>query len=280
MEISFLLQKSTSVLRDLKFKTPELDTELILAKALQTTREDILINQNKTLTNKQFDLCNNYFIQRLRKKPVAYILGNKEFWKSNFAVNQNVLIPRPDTELIIQETLRIFDKFKSINILDIGTGSGCIILSLLKELKLSRGVGIDISIDSIKVAKINAKLQQMDNRVNFIKSNIDNYNTSNYDLIVSNPPYIKKFKLKSLSEDVKNFEPKIALDGGPSGKALIHKVIKKSSKLLKRKGILILEFDNDQIYFTKKTLIENDLFPKKIVKGISGYYRCMVSIKN
>tara|TARA_B100002051_G_C16699827_1_gene620343 strand:- start:583 stop:1425 length:843 start_codon:yes stop_codon:yes gene_type:complete len=280
MDISSLLQKSTSVLKDLKFKTPALDTELILAKALQTTREDILTNQNKILTNKQFDLFNTYFIQRLKKKPVAYILGNKEFWKSNFAVNQNVLIPRPDTELIIQEALRIFDKYKSINILDIGTGSGCIILSLLKELKLSRGVGIDISIDSIKVAKINAKLQQMDNRVNFIKSNIDNYNTSNYDLIVSNPPYIKKFKLKSLSEDVKNFEPNIALDGGPTGKALIQKVIKKSSKLLKRKGILILEFDNDQIYFTKKTLIENDLFPKKIVKGISGYYRCMVSIKN
>ena len=98
----------------------------------------------------------------------------------------------------------------------------------------------------------------MDNRVNFIKSNIDNYNTSNYDLIVSNPPYIKKFKLKSLSEDVKNFDPKIALDGGPSGKALIHKVIKKSSKLLKRKGILILEFDNDQIvaFFAQRIISE------------------------
>ena len=133
MEISFLLQKSTSVLRDLKFKTPELDTELILAKALQTTREDILINQNKTLTNKQFDLFNNYFIQRLRKKPVAYILGNKEFWKSNFAVNQNVLIPRPDTELIIQETLRIFDKFKSINILDIGTALAALFYLYLRN---------------------------------------------------------------------------------------------------------------------------------------------------
>ena len=279
MQALFVVKKGASILKSLKMKTPDLDSELILAKTLDTTREDLLINFDRKITTRQFNLYIYYLSQRIKNKPIAYILGKKYFWKSNFFVNKDVLIPRPDTEIIIEESQKKFDKNSSIRILDIGTGSGCILLSLLKEFTLSSGIGIDLSHNAIKVAKINAKLQQLENRVNFIKSNIDNYQTNNYDLIVSNPPYIKKVKINTLSGDVKDFEPKIALDGGISGKHLIEKVVKKSSKLLKLRGYLILEIDNDQIYFTKKKLKQYGLYSVRTVKNLSGKFRCITSIK-
>ena len=279
MQILTIIKNGASILKSFKMKTPNLDSELILAKTLNTTREDLLINFDKKITTEQFNLYRYYLSQRAKNKPIAYILGEKYFWKSNFFVNKEVLIPRPDTEIIIEECQKKFHKNSSIRILDIGTGSGCILLSLLKEFKLSSGIGIDVSNNAIKVAKINAKLQQLKNRVNFIKSNIDNYQSSNYDLIVSNPPYIKKLKINSLSEDVKDFEPKVALDGGISGKQLIEKVVKKSTKLLKLRGCLILEIDDDQIYFTKKKLKQNGFCLFRIVKNLSGKLRCITSIK-
>ena len=279
MQILTIIKNGASILKSFKMKTPNLDSELILAKTLNTTREDLLINFDKKITTEQFNLYRYYLSQRAKNKPIAYILGEKYFWKSNFFVNKEVLIPRPDTEIIIEECQKKFHKNSSIRILDIGTGSGCILLSLLKEFKLSSGIGIDVSNNAIKVAKINAKLQQLENRVNFIKSNIDNYQSSNYDLIVSNPPYIKKLRINSLSEEVKDFEPKIALDGGISGKQLIEKVVKKSSKLLKLRGCLILEIDDDQIYFTKKKLKQNGFYLFRIVKNLSGKFRCITSIK-
>ena len=279
MQILTIIKNGASILKSFKMKTPNLDSELILAKTLNTTREDLLINFDRKITTRQFNLYRYYLSQRIKNKPIAYILGKKYFWKSNFFVNKDVLIPRPDTEIIIEECQKKFHKNSSIRILDIGTGSGCILLSLLKEFKLSSGIGIDVSNNAIKVAKINAKLQQLKNRVNFIKSNIDNYQSSNYDLIVSNPPYIKKLKINSLSEDVKDFEPKVALDGGISGKQLIEKVVKKSTKLLKLRGCLILEIDDDQIYFTKKKLKQNGFCLFRIVKNLSGKFRCITSIK-
>ena len=291
MQILTIIKNGASILKSFKMKTPNLDSELILAKTLNTTREVLLINFDKKITTEQFNLYRYYLSQRAKNKPIAYILGEKYFWKSNFFVNKEVLIPRPDTEIIIEECQKKFHKNSSIRILDIGTGSGCILLSLLKEFKLSSGIGIDVSNNAIKVAKINAKLQQLKNRVNFIKSNIDNYQSSNYDLIVSNPPYIKKLKINlsiknlnklernSLSEDVKDFEPKVALDGGISGKQLIEKVVKKSTKLLKLRGCLILEIDDDQIYFTKKKLKQNGFCLFRIVKNLSGKFRCITSIK-
>jgi len=256
-----------------------LDSELILAKTLNTTREDLLMNMDKKLTKSQIEKFNNLIFQRINKKPMAYILGYKEFWKNNFKVNSDVLIPRPDTELIVEEALFILKKNKSYKVLDIGTGSGCIILSILKERQKCVGFGIDVSFKAIKIAKLNAKLQHLNNRAIFIKSDIDNYNTSNYDVIVSNPPYIKKFKIKSLDEDVKNFEPKIALDGGPDGCSLIEKVVVKSSRLIKKRGKFILEIDTKQAHNVKKILEKNEFYINKVSKDLSGKYRCIVSTK-
>ena len=257
----------------------ELDSELILSNILKTSREKLIThpkkNINKTLENK----FKSDIKDRKLKKPIAYILGYKEFWKQRFITDPSVLIPRPDTELIVEKVLNNFKKSENKNILDIGTGSGCIILSILLERKKFRGIGIDISKQAINIAKINAKMQQFGNRIKFINTDIDNFFSYKYDLIVSNPPYIKKSKIRSLIEDVKNFEPKLALDGGPDGFSVVLSVIIKSSKLLKKNGMLFLEIDNTQVFKTKKMLKKYKFYTKDVYKDLSGNNRCVTAIK-
>ena len=229
-----------------------LESELILSNILNTTREKLIIYPKKNLSK---FIEKKFYIdvgKRVNKKPIAYITGYKEFWRKHFFTNEYVLI---------------------------GTGSGCIILSLLLERKKFRGIGIDISKNAIKVAKINAKMQQLENRIKLIDTDIDKFFLGKYDLVVSNPPYIKISKLSGLNEDVKHFEPKLALDGGIDGYSTILKVIKKSSKLLKKRGNLFLEIDNSQMLRTKEILLKNNFFTKEICKDLSGLNRCLVATK-
>ena len=256
-----------------------LESELILSNILNTTREKLIIYPKKNLSK---FIEKKFYIdvgKRVNKKPIAYITGYKEFWRKRFFTNEYVLIPRPDTELIVEKVLSYYDLNDSKNILDIGTGSGCIILSLLLERKKFRGIGIDISKNAINVAKINAKMQQLENRIKLINTDIDKFFLGKYDLVVSNPPYIKKSKISGLNEDVKHFEPKLALDGGIDGYSTILKVIKKSSKLLKKSGNLFLEIDNSQMLRTKEMLLKNNFFSKEICKDLSGLNRCLVATK-
>ena len=274
-----LIRIGTKILqRNLKFNA-ELDSELILSNILKTTREKLIIHPKKNVDKLSENKFNIDVNKRKFKKPIAYILGYKEFWKQKFVTNPSVLIPRPDTELIIEKVLKSFKKNENKNVLDIGTGSGCIILSILSERKKFRGIGIDLSKQAINVAKINAKMQQFGNRVRFINTDIDNFFSYKYDLIVSNPPYIKKSKLRCLIEDVKNFEPKLALDGGPDGFSTVLKVIEKSSKLLKKNGMLFLEIDRSQVIKTKEMLIKYKLYTKDVCKDLSGNNRCIIAIK-
>jgi len=190
-----------------------------------------------------------------------------------------VLIPRPDTEVIVEQVLKI-SKFKSnLMILDIGVGSGCILLSVLKEKKDFRGIGIDISKKSVELSKLNAFNLGLLNRLKIFKTNVDNFNYGKYDLIISNPPYINKLDLKYLDRDVINFEPKIALDGGLEGISEIRKVINKSSELIKKKGKLILEISFNQRERVKKLLINKGFYINKILKDYAKNDRCIISTK-
>ena len=267
-----ILQKSSKI-------SAGLDSELILSNILKTTREKLIIHPKKNINKILENKFNSDIKARKLNKPIAYILGYKEFWKQKFVTDNNVLIPRPDTELIVENVIKNFKKKESKNVLDIGTGSGCIILSILSERKKFKGIGIDTSKHAINVAKINAKMQQFGNRIRFINTDIDNFFSCKYDLIVSNPPYIKKSKLSSLMEDIKNFEPKLALDGGPDGFSTILKVIVKSSKLLKKKGMLFIEIDNTQVIKTKEMLKKYKFFTKDVCKDLSGNNRCIIAIK-
>ncbi len=280
MNYNTVLNQSSDLLRNFSIKSARLDSELLLSSSLKISRENLLLNLNKEIKPNQQKKFQLLLEKRTKKIPVAYILGYKDFWKSKFLINKSVLIPRPDSELIVEEALNYLPKDKYRKILDIGIGSGSILISILLERLKSVGVGLDISKNAIKVAKINAKLQHVDNRITFVNRDVDKYNWGKYDLIVSNPPYIKRNKISRLEEDVKNFEPKVALDGGYDGYSKIGKVIEKSSNLLKRKGNLILEIGYDQVHWTSSLLERCGFFINKISKDLSKKDRCIVSTKN
>ncbi len=277
--INTLLINSRNYLERSKILSPDLDSELLLCSVINKTREYLLINLNEKVEQDKIKKFKNLIERRKKNEPIAYILKKKDFWKSTFYVDKNVLIPRPDTEILIKEILSKFSKNKRISVLDIGTGSGCIILSILKERKKFNGFGIDISKNAIKVAKFNAKMHQLENRVKFLKSSVDNFFKGKYDLIVSNPPYINKIDFRYLEKDVYKYEPNLALKGGNDGLSLIKRVVKRSSKLLKKSGKLILEIGYDQ-KFKVKNLLENEKFyVDKIIKDYGNKNRCIVCTK-
>jgi release factor glutamine methyltransferase len=205
-----------------------------MAKTINKDRKYILLNPKSNLNKNELRNFLNLIKQRSLGNPVSYLTNKKFFWKSEFFVTNDTLIPRPDTELIVENVLSLIKNKNKINILDIGVGSGCILLSILKEREGFYGTGIDISKKCIDICKTNAINLKISSRIKLYKSDVDKFNLGKYDLIVSNPPYINKLKLKYLERDVFEFEPKLALDGGLDGLSEIRKVIKKSSELVKK----------------------------------------------
>ena len=204
-------------------------------------------------------------------------MQKKEFWKNNFFINKDVLIPRPETELVIEETLKFVDINESKSFLDVGTGSGNITISLLKERLNLRATAIDISKKAIKIAKFNAKMHHLENKINFLNIDIDKFNYNKYDFIISNPPYIKELNLKNLEDNVRLFEPHLALKAGMDGFREIKKIIKKSRTLLKKNGKLVLEIGNKQDTLTKHLLTKNGYQINKIRKDFNSIPRVIVS---
>ena len=216
--------------------------------------------------------------RRIKKEPIAYIIGKKEFWSQDFLVNKATLIPRPESELLIYKVIDFF-KNKKINILDIGTGSGCILLSILKELKYSKGIGIDVSAKAIKMANLNAIKLNLSNRSKFKIFNINEFNLGKYDLVVSNPPYIKSRDIKNLSEDITNYEPAIALNGGLNGLDLIKKIIYKSNILLKTNGLFAIEIGDRQYIKVSALLRQSGFREMSRVFDCGDNVRCIISTK-
>jgi len=271
-----LINFGTYKLREKKIATSRLDSELLLSKILNKKREEILINLEQNICQKYFFKYKKLIQRRSQHEPIAYILKEKEFWSKNFFVTTDTLIPRPETELMVEKLIRIFNG-KTISILDIGTGSGCILISLLCELKNSNGLGIDISKKALKIAKINSKTHGTHNKIKFLKKSLDAEFYKKFDLIVSNPPYIKSCEIKNLQEDVKKFEPILALDGGNDGLDLIKKVIYKTKDILKSNGTLALEIGNAQFNKVSKILIKNNFKIEYIIKDYKDNIRSIIS---
>ena len=269
----------TKILKHNNFISNKLDSELLLAQVLNSTREEILVNLNKKIKKENFKYYKSLIQRRIRREPIAHILKKKDFWKSKFYVDKNVLIPRPETELIIEEALKVFEFKNSKRLLDIGTGSGCVIISILKERPKAKGKAIDICKKALKIAEYNAKIHHLKNKINFVNIDIDKFTDNKYDLIVSNPPYIKSFDLKRLDKDVNLYEPSIALDAGIDGFREIKKLIFKSKNLLKTNGKLIFEIGKGQDMFSKFFLKMNGFFINKISQDINSIPRVVVSTK-
>ena len=279
MNINSAVFEATNILKDKSILSAQLDTEILMAKALDKDREYIILNHNEVLNKENLEYFKKLVYERATRKPIAYLLNKKFFWKSEFYVNKNTLIPRPDTEIIIEQILKYTKNKNYLNILDIGVGSGCILLSVLKERKNFYGTGIDISRNTLDICKMNAKKLFLSKRVKFFKSNVDKFATGKYDLIVSNPPYIKTCDLRYLESDVIKFEPKLALDGGLNGLSVIRKVIKKSSELLKKNGKFILEIGFDQKNKAIKLLKKKGFYINSTLKDLAKNDRCIVSTK-
>jgi len=260
-------------------ETHILDSELLLSFVLKSSREQILTKLNSNIKNNNFEEFKKILSRREKKEPIAYITNKKEFWKNNFYVNNHVLIPRPETELIVEEVLNNTEINSSKSFLEVGTGSGCIIISILKQRVRCSATAIDICKKALKIAKFNAKMHHLEKNINFINIDIDKIRDNKYDFIFSNPPYIKKFNLRRLDRSVKLFEPHIALEAGIDGLREIKKLIKKSNKLLKINGKLIFEIGMHQYKITKKILKQNGFYINKVINDISSIPRVIISTK-
>ena len=279
MNINLAINEGSKILNSKFIPNPLLDAEILLAKIINKDRNYILLNYSNPINKNDL---NNFFKlieQRSLGNPIAYLTKKKSFWNSEFIVSNDTLIPRPDTELVVENVLKLTKHRNKLNILDIGVGSGCILLSILKEREDFLGTGIDISEKCLNISKNNAINLKLTSRLKLYKSDVDKFNLGKYDLIVSNPPYIKTCKIKYLEKDVANFEPKIALDGGFDGLSEIRKVIKKSSELIKRNGKFILEIGFDQKNKVINLLKKEGFYINSVQKDLSKNDRCIVSTK-
>jgi release factor glutamine methyltransferase len=269
MNITKIINSGSDILRQKKISSHLLDSELILSKVLNVTREKLLTIDKQEISITQ--------IADFKNEPIAYIFKKKEFWSKDYFVNNATLIPRPETELLVEQIIKYF-KNKKPFILDVGTGSGCILLSLLAEIKKSKGIGVDISKEAIEVASKNAIGFGLKNRSKFYNRSFNKIFNQKFDLIVSNPPYIKSHEIKNLAEDIRKFEPRIALEGGNDGLDVIKKVIYKSKNILKKKGMLALEIGYGQFKKISPILKLQGFRDKFLIKDYRNNIRCILTV--
>lgn len=247
MTIKDIIVKYSKELEEIS-PTPRLDVETLLQKVLGVDRLYILLNLERVLSEDEEQLFNKFINERLNNRPIAYIVGNREFMGLDFFVKEGVLIPRPDTEVLVEEVIELAKKKDAKNILDIGTGSGAITISLAKYLENVKVTSVDISDIALEIGKRNAISNEVDDRINFVKSdlftNIDK--ETKFDIIVSNPPYIKREVIETLDKQVKDYEPYNALEGGVDGLDFYRAITKQAKEYLKKGGILAYEVGHDQ----------------------------------
>ena len=263
--------------------TPRLDVELLLKRALgDVDSMYIRMYLDKELSEDQ----EKYFLEmmkdRLNQRPIAYILGNREFMGLDFFVKEGVLIPRPDTETLVEEIINICNNKTGLNILDIGTGSGAITVSLAKYLDKSHIVSVDISDIALEIASKNAVSNKVDERIDFIKSDVfSNVSRENkFDIIVSNPPYIKKSDIDGLDRQEKDFEPYNALEGGEDGLDFYRKITRESREFLNENGILAYEVGHDQASDVSKIMQQNGFKGIYTKSDLQGFERVVIGFYN
>ena len=275
------LTKNYKDLLNHNIQTAKIDTEVILADVLKISRVNLITKQNTSLNQEQEDLFAKLIKRRKQQEPVAYILNKKEFWNENYYVDKRVLIPRPETEILIEMLLKkVKDKSKVFQILDLGCGSGCLLISCLKEFNKSLGLGIDISSLALEVAKKNIQSHKINSRAKLLKLDLFKLDIKKkFDFILSNPPYLTSSEYRNLSKDVKDYEPKQALVGGFDGILYYKKIISFSKSSLKKNGFLALEIGDGQYKEIKKLLTNHSFRVLDKYQLIDGEIRCILASK-
>ena len=273
MTVQKILSQATFELEKNKIETPRLDAEILLAFVLNWNRLKLYTDAEKILSIDEVKKFQSLIEQREKKIPVAYLTGSKEFFGLNFFVNENVLIPRPDTEILTQFAIENLGGKKFFA--DLGTGSGAICISVCKFVKNAVGFAVDISENAIEVAKFNAKKFGVDDRINFFCGNLfEPLAGKKFDAIISNPPYIPTAEIKNLQAEVKT-EPATALDGGEDGLNFYRKIISASPEFLVENGFLAFEIGSTQAEGVKKIFAENNFCDIEIFQDLAGLDRAI-----
>lgn len=258
--------------------SPRVDAEILLSSVLQCNRVKLYVEQDKPLSQQELDTMHKLVERRGKHEPIAYILGSKGFMQDDFVVSPAVLVPRPETELLVEKAATIFQNEK-IEFLDIGTGSGAIVLSLLKLLPQAHAKAVDISSDALAVAVSNAQKLGVADRVKFVKTDVyQGLDSQKFALIISNPPYIPNGDIDSLDEDVKK-EPRIALAGGTDGLDFYRRIITGADKYLTSDGVLAMEIGIYQAQAVEEICHDAGYTVTKITRDYAGIERDIFATK-
>ncbi len=283
MNIENALKEAIEILQKNSVASPILDARILIQHVTSLSREDVIfkalqINLSENQQKKYFDLID----QRAKKIPLTHLTNNREFFANNFYVDENVLDPRPDSEALVEMVIEKFNKFSTLNICEIGCGSGCLIISLLRHFENCLGLALDISNKALVIAQKNADTNQILNRINFIQSDLfkNLQNDQIFDIIISNPPYIPTNDIENLQDEVRLYEPRIALDGGLDGLDFYRKIAEQSQKFLKNNGDIFLEIGYNQHQDVKNIFENNNFKYIDFKKDLSGIIRILQFQKN
>lgn len=281
-----LLRWTTSYFTKHQVENPRASAEILLAHTLGYQRIDLYIRYEQPLTKQELATFKSYIQRRVKREPTAYIVGSKEFWSKNFAVTFDVLIPRPETECLVETVLaglKSWNPEKPKRILELGTGSGAIAVAIASERPMDQVFASDISFKAIQIAQQNARNHQIDNRILFFLSDwfeALNQAQTCMDMIVSNPPYIPTHVIDTLQPEIRLYEPRISLDGGIDGLSAIRHIIQYSYDYLVDNGRLVLEIGHDQKKKIEAFVIDFKRYKSiRFIKDYSGYDRIVELIK-
>lgn len=264
--------------REAELDTPDLDARLLVQSALNLKHEDIILDASCSVAPAELRTLEAMVERRLKREPVSRILGVRSFWNADFKVSPATLDPRADSETLVEAVLAHADKAKPLTILDLGTGTGCLLLSLLQELPLARGTGIDINPDAVKIAGENAAALNLTAFSGFMVNSWTDFRPdAPYDIVISNPPYIPAGDIETLDPEVRDYDPHLALAGGADGLDCYRDITAVLPRLLKKDGLAFLEIGADQAISVNEVLAAGGLTVLQTLTDLSGHNRCIVA---
>lgn len=281
MKIKDIINYGVAMIKNTE--SPSLETQMMIAKVIEKDRLYIMLNLEEDIDESKVEIIKTMIDKRKSSYPLQYILGEREFWGMDFKVSEGVLIPRQDTEILIEETLKKLkdNKHKSnLKGFEIGVGSGIISITLLKEIETLTMIGVDINDKAIELTKANALKHEVNDRLCILNSNLfEKINKENqFDFIISNPPYIETKVIDSLQEDIKQHEPKLALDGGEDGLDFYRAIIEQSKSYISPEGFIAFEIGYNQAEAVKKIFVENGYPNVTIAKDLAGFDRVVIGM--